>query len=64
MASRTTCRAEKKHAGVRGTLPTQRCHPWGKASSLEHWLKAFVVSVERAINYPGEHPNARQLEKM
>jgi len=22
--------------------------------SLEHWRKCFVVSVERAVNYPGE----------
>lgn len=36
---------------------------WGNASSLEHGLNGIVVSVERAVTYPGEHPNARQLEE-
>ena len=32
---------------------------------LEHWLKGFVVRVERAVDYPGEHtmhaPSSRKV---
>ena len=42
----------------------QRSFPTGVFSSMDMWLSDFLIHLEQQTLYPGEHPMARQLERM